>query len=93
VDFPREHLDGLFVHAGGGFGVKDSEVEHDDGFGSFDTIFYQWLRDTGACHYPEAVKMGRKPTAIKRRDKGEDSLAEIGCSYNVSGWTISRLEP
>jgi DNA invertase Pin-like site-specific DNA recombinase len=46
------------------------------------------------------VKMGRKPKltphqkkeAIKRRDKGEDSLADIGRSYNVSGWTIARLQ-
>jgi DNA invertase Pin-like site-specific DNA recombinase len=45
------------------------------------------------------VKMGRKPKltphqkreAIRRRDRGKDSLAEIGRSYNVSGWTISRL--
>jgi DNA invertase Pin-like site-specific DNA recombinase len=45
------------------------------------------------------VKMGRKPKmtghqkreAIKRRDHGEETLAEIGRSYNVSGWTISRL--
>jgi DNA invertase Pin-like site-specific DNA recombinase len=45
------------------------------------------------------VKMGRKPKltphqkreAIRRRDRGEESLAEIGRSYNVSGWTISRL--
>jgi DNA invertase Pin-like site-specific DNA recombinase len=45
------------------------------------------------------VKMGRKPKltdhqkreAIKRRDHGEEALAEIGRSYNVSGWTISRL--
>jgi DNA invertase Pin-like site-specific DNA recombinase len=45
------------------------------------------------------VRMGRKPKltahqkreAIRRRDKGEDSLAEIGRGYNVSGWTISRL--
>jgi DNA invertase Pin-like site-specific DNA recombinase len=45
------------------------------------------------------VKMGRKPKltphqkreAIRRRDKGEDSLAEIGRTYNVSGWTIARL--
>jgi hypothetical protein len=44
------------------------------------------------------AKMGRKPKmtehqkreAIRRRDRGEDSLAEIGRSYNVSGWTISR---
>jgi DNA invertase Pin-like site-specific DNA recombinase len=47
------------------------------------------------------VKMGRKPKltdhqkreAIKRRDHGEETLAEIGRSYNVSGWTISRLSP
>jgi DNA invertase Pin-like site-specific DNA recombinase len=45
------------------------------------------------------VKLGRIPKlaphqqyeAIKRRDKGEETLAEIGHSYNVSGWTISRL--
>ena len=45
------------------------------------------------------VKMGR-PTkltphqqkeAIKRRDRGDESLAEIGHSYNVSAATISRL--
>jgi len=29
--------------------------------------------------------------AIKRRDNGAEMLAEIGRSYNVSGWTISRL--
>ena len=47
----------------------------------------------------KGVKMGRKPKltdhqkreAIKRRDRGEESLAEIGRSYNVSGWTIARL--
>jgi DNA invertase Pin-like site-specific DNA recombinase len=46
------------------------------------------------------VRLGRKPTlphhqqqeAIKRRDHGEETLAEIGRSYNVSGWTISRLQ-
>jgi DNA invertase Pin-like site-specific DNA recombinase len=45
------------------------------------------------------VKMGRKPKltdhqrreAVKRRDHGDETLAEIGRSYNVSGWTISRL--
>lgn len=45
------------------------------------------------------VKMGRKPKltdhqkreAIRRHDHGEDTLAEIRRSYNVSGWTISRL--
>jgi DNA invertase Pin-like site-specific DNA recombinase len=47
----------------------------------------------------KGVKMGRKPKltdhqkreAIKRRDHGEETLVEIGRSYNVSGWTISRL--
>jgi DNA invertase Pin-like site-specific DNA recombinase len=49
----------------------------------------------------KGVRMGRKPKltdhqrreAIKRRDHGEETLAEIGRSYNVSGWTISRLAP
>jgi DNA invertase Pin-like site-specific DNA recombinase len=45
------------------------------------------------------VKLGRKPKltdhqkaeAIRRRDNGAETLADIGRSYNVSGWTISRL--
>jgi DNA invertase Pin-like site-specific DNA recombinase len=45
------------------------------------------------------VKLGRKPKltphqqreAIRRRDRGGETLAEIGRSYNVSGWTIARL--
>jgi len=45
------------------------------------------------------VKMGRKPKltphqqkeAIKRRDHGDETLAEIARSYNVSPATISRL--
>jgi DNA invertase Pin-like site-specific DNA recombinase len=44
-------------------------------------------------------KMGRPPKltphqqkeAIKRRDSGNESLADIGRSYNVSAATISRL--
>jgi DNA invertase Pin-like site-specific DNA recombinase len=47
----------------------------------------------------KGVKMGRKPKltdhqtreAIKRRDHGEETLAEIGRSYNVSGWTIFEM--
>jgi hypothetical protein len=43
--------------------------------------------------------MGRPPKltphqgaeAIRRRDKGEETLAEIGRSYNVSPQTIGRL--
>jgi len=45
------------------------------------------------------VKMGRKPKmtphqqheAIKRRDRGDETLREIARSYNVSHSTISRL--
>ena len=44
-------------------------------------------------------RMGRPPKltphqqkeAIKRRDSGDESLADIGRSYNVSAATISRL--
>jgi DNA invertase Pin-like site-specific DNA recombinase len=47
------------------------------------------------------VKMGQthkltphqQKEAIKRRDRGEESLTEIGRSYNVSAATISRLTP
>jgi hypothetical protein len=28
--------------------------------------------------------------SFRRRDHGEETLAEIGRSYNVSGWTIVR---
>ena len=46
-------------------------------------------------------RMGRPPKltphqqreATKRRERGEESLADIGRSYNVSGATISRLTP
>ena len=45
------------------------------------------------------VKLGRKPKltphqqkeALARRERGEETLAEIGRSYAVSGWTISQL--
>src|ERR1700757_5036185 len=45
------------------------------------------------------VKMGRKPKltphqrreALRRRDQGEETLADIARSYNVSAATISRL--
>ena len=46
----------------------------------------------------KGVRLGRKPKLTEhqrkeaiRCDKGEESLAEIGRSYNVSGWTIGRL--
>src|SRR5216684_6639197 len=45
------------------------------------------------------VKLGRRPKltphqkreALERRERGHETHAEIGRSYNVSGWTISRL--
>jgi hypothetical protein len=33
----------------------------------------------------------QKREAIKRRDRADETLAESGRSYNVSGWTIARL--
>jgi DNA invertase Pin-like site-specific DNA recombinase len=47
------------------------------------------------------VKLGRRPKltlhqrreAIARRECGEESLTDIGSSYNVSHSTISRLRP
>jgi hypothetical protein len=40
---------------------------------------------------PPKLTPHRKREAIKRRDQGDESLAEIGRSYNVSAATISRL--
>jgi DNA invertase Pin-like site-specific DNA recombinase len=47
------------------------------------------------------VKMGRRPKhthhqqpeAINRRDHGEETLAEIGRSYNVIGWAALERDP
>jgi DNA invertase Pin-like site-specific DNA recombinase len=36
-------------------------------------------------------KPHQRQEAIRRRDEGGETLAEIGRSYNVSGATISRL--
>ena len=40
---------------------------------------------------PPKLTAHQKREAIKRRDGGEESLTEIGRSYNVSAATISRL--
>jgi DNA invertase Pin-like site-specific DNA recombinase len=40
---------------------------------------------------PPKLTPHQKREAIKRRDQGEESLAEIGRSYNVNPATISRL--
>ena len=34
----------------------------------------------------------QRAEVLARRNTGEESLAEIGRSYNVSGWTISRIK-
>jgi DNA invertase Pin-like site-specific DNA recombinase len=47
------------------------------------------------------VRLGRKPTlthhqqleAIKRLKADKETQGEIARSYNVSRWTISRLQP
>ncbi len=39
---------------------------------------------------PFKLTRHQRKEAIRRRDKGEETLAEIGRSYNVSGATISR---
>jgi hypothetical protein len=44
----------------------------------------------GSPRMPLEQEMWRE--ALRRRDYGEETLAEIGRSYNVSGWTIARLE-
>jgi hypothetical protein len=40
---------------------------------------------------PPKIAPHQKREAIKRRDSGDESLADIGRSYNVSAATISRL--
>lgn len=41
---------------------------------------------------PPKLTPHQRAEAIRRRDKGEETLAEIGRSYNVSPQTIGRLE-
>ncbi len=40
---------------------------------------------------PSKLMARQKKEAIRRRDHGDETLAEIGRSYNVSGWAIARL--
>ena len=70
------------------------------GLAEFESELIRARTGEGRAHAKaKGVKMGRRPKltdhqkreAIKRRDHGEETLAEIGRSYNVSGWTISRL--
>lgn len=40
---------------------------------------------------PFKLTAHQKAKTIAKREKGDETLAEIGRSYNVSGATISRL--
>ena len=42
---------------------------------------------------PPKLTQHQRAEAVRRRDKGEETLAEIGRSYNVSPQTIWRLSP
>jgi DNA invertase Pin-like site-specific DNA recombinase len=42
---------------------------------------------------PPKLTQHQRAEAVRRRDKGEETLAEIGRSYNVSPQTIGRLQP
>jgi DNA invertase Pin-like site-specific DNA recombinase len=42
---------------------------------------------------PFKLTQHQQREAIKRRDSGEETLTEIGRTYNVSAATISRLHP
>jgi hypothetical protein len=42
---------------------------------------------------PPKLTPHQKQEAIKRRDTGDETLADIARSYNVSSATISRLTP
>ena len=42
---------------------------------------------------PPKLTPHQRAEAVRRRDKGEELLAEIGRSYNVSPQTIGRLSP
>jgi hypothetical protein len=55
------------------------------------TAIFWGVRLSFESHKIAEAEALQKREAIRRRDKGEESLAVIGRSYNVSGWTISRL--
>jgi DNA invertase Pin-like site-specific DNA recombinase len=70
------------------------------GLAEFESEFVRARTDEGRARAEaRGVKLGRRPKltphqkreAMERRARGDETLAEIGRSYNVSGWTISRL--
>jgi DNA invertase Pin-like site-specific DNA recombinase len=69
------------------------------GLAEFDRALIRAPMSEGWKRAKRSLKPGRRPKltehqrceAIKRRDDGVETLVEIGCSYNVSAATISRL--
>jgi DNA invertase Pin-like site-specific DNA recombinase len=69
------------------------------GLAEFERELIRARTSEGRARFWCGVKLGRKPKlsphqkreAIERRERGDETHAEIGRSYNVSGWTISRL--
>jgi DNA invertase Pin-like site-specific DNA recombinase len=47
--------------------------------------------DTTTAHGRLMLTVHQRREAIKRRDRGDETLTEIGRSYNVSAATISRI--
>jgi DNA invertase Pin-like site-specific DNA recombinase len=82
-------------------GVRAAYDELLDEFELTDALIRACTGEGRARAKARGVKLGRRPKltlhqkreALERRERGDETLAEIGRSYNVSGWTISRLAP
>ena len=68
-------------------GIQAGLDQHPDGRGR-GTRRHQGPEDTGRT---SKLAPHQRREAIRRRDKGEETLAEIGRNFDVSGWTIARL--
>jgi DNA invertase Pin-like site-specific DNA recombinase len=80
-------------------GVRAAYDELRDEFELADALIRARTGEGRAGAKARGVKLGRRPKltlhqkreALERRERGDERHAEIGRSYNVSGWTISRL--
>jgi hypothetical protein len=84
LDLPEWHALGTKSEEDPVFGLSGIQI--------FQTVAEArvWLKSIFATEPPKLTEHQHKE-AILRRDKGEESLADIDRSYNVSGWTIGRL--
>ena len=65
-----------------------------DGLGEFERELSRTRKSEGrAPGRPLKLTTHQRKEAIKRRDKGEETLVEIGRTYNVNASTIARLTP